>query len=127
MINPIFLIFSSIFILAISLFDISSEKENYKIKKEDFQNFKVVALKYSKYQTNYSNKEKTIKSIEQIIVSSQISKSNILQKNTSVVVKLNNLKTIQIHKFVNKILNKRFNITKFEINTNNIILEIGII
>ena len=127
MINPIFLILSALFILGISLFNISEEKINYKIQKAKFIEFKNLALKYGEYQQNYSDKKFIIKRLEKIISSSKIINANILQESKSITIKLNNLKVNQINKFVNTILNQRFNIIKLKITTNNIILEIGII
>ena len=127
MINPIFLILSSLFILGISLFSISGEKINYKIQKEQFIKFNKLASKYAQYQQNFTNKNAIVKRIEKIISSSKISNSNIYQDKKSITVKLNNLKVNQIDKFINTILNQRFNIVKLEITTNKIIVEIGII
>ena len=127
MINPIFLIVSSIFILIISVLNLNSQKEIYIKEKQKFEKFDTLAFKYSMLQTSYNNKKIIIKNIQSIIRLSKINKSNIQEQNNTIIVKLTNLKTKQINKFVNNLLNKRFNILKLEVSTNKIVLEIGII
>jgi len=127
MINPIFLILASVFILTISVFNLNSQKENYVKEKQNYERFDTLAFKYSKLKNSYSNKKIIIKDIQKIISSARINKSNIQEQNNTILVKLTNLKTKQINKFVNNILNKRFNIIKLEISTSAIVLEVGVI
>jgi hypothetical protein len=125
--NPIFVIVASLFIFGISIFSLNSAKINSENAKESFIEFESIANNYHVFNTKYSNKKDIRKAIDNIIKSSRIRNVNILESKNKITVRMTSVKIKKVHKFINKVLNERFNIINLTIEKDFVLLEIGII
>jgi len=123
-INPLFLLLMSITILFISIYSLNIANKNIIQEKTNFLEYKLMAVEYSKLKKSWSNIDNQKNIINKVILSSRIKNASINMKNDVIKVKIKNISTKKLNSFVNKILNKKLNISKFYLNNNSIEFEV---
>lgn len=126
-INPLFLTISCIMILFIAIFSQDSAKNNLELQKKEFEEFKLLAVKYKTQKQSWSDKKVITNTIQKILKSSGIKNANIIQKDKLIIVQMVSLNITQIQKFINNLLNEKINIKKLDLTNNKIILNIGLL
>ena len=126
-INPLFLLFSSIAILVISIYSFSNSKKQLVIQKQEFKEQQILALKYHNLNNLYSNKQNITKTINDILRVSRITNANIIYKHKLIIIQMVSLQINKVDKFINKLLNKHINIKKLELSKDKVILTVELI
>ena len=126
-INPLFLLIASLIVLFIAIFSFNKAQKQLLIEQEEYQEFKQLSLRYNKQRDTFSNGTNIIKRIQKLLLNSNIRNAEILHKNKKITIKISSLNINLVQKFINKILNERFNIIKLNIIQDKITLEIGVV
>lgn len=126
-INPLFLLFSAIAILVISIYSFSNSKKQLITQKQEFKEQQILAVKYHNLHNLYSNKKDITKTINDILRVSGITNANIIYKHKLIVIQMVSLQINKVDKFINKLLNKHINIKKLQLSKDKIILTVELI
>ena len=125
--NPLFILLVSFIIVLMSVFFLIQEKANIKNAEIEYNDFKIIALKYQDKQNSYHDANKIIKSLESIIKKSNVKNVNITQEKTKIVLIIQKSNTRILDNLMNKILNHKFNIKKLELTNNSLRIEVGLV
>ncbi len=126
-INITFIFISSIVIFFISIYSFGEAKHNLEEKKKEFNTYKDVALLYKENYQNYSDVVAIENKLQHIANELGIKNVEISQDEKIITFSASNLSKPSFQVLFTNLLNENFNITKLEIKTNSIYLEIGIL
>jgi hypothetical protein len=126
-INPVFLLFATIVIFLISIFQLNTIKNEFIKEQNNFNEYKLIALQYHSKNNIYSNTKSIINRLNRILKITNIKNANIKQTSKGITLNIQNTDTKHIDKVVNKLLNEEFNIKRLKITNNSIFVEVEII
>lgn len=126
-INPLTLLLSSVLLVFIALYLVKNNNNTFQLSKQELSKYMEIATKFQVQHQSYSNKTKIMQKLQNIAKTSGMPNVNIISQNKVIKLetKLSNVK--QVEKFINKLLNEKFNIKKLAISEDKIIVEIGIV
>lgn len=125
--NPLFILISAFIIMCISFYSLQDTKVKQIKIKENYNSFMEIANKYATMDKSYNNIKSIENRLETITKKTKLNKVTInkIEKIIKVSITVNDEKKLQ--NFINKLLNEKFNITKFTLEKNNLYFEIGIL
>jgi hypothetical protein len=126
-VNVVFLLASSVMVFLISIYSFGESKHNLDEKKKEFGEYKDVALKYKENYENFSDEVFIQKKLKKMADDFGIKTAHISQKEKTIIFVATNLSAQSFQVLFTSLLNENFNITKLEIQTNSILVEIGVI
>ncbi len=125
--NIAFVLASSVVVCLIAIFSFNDAKETLDTKQKEFIEYKNVAVAYKSNYENYSDAEFIHDKLKNILEDLGIKNGQITRKDTTMILSVTNLSTASFQVLFTTLLNENFNITKFDVQTNSIVLEIGIL
>jgi len=125
--NSLFLLVSSIVVFFISIYSFGEAKHDLDGKKKEFVEYKEVALKYKENYQNYSDGVFIVNKLQFIAKDLGIKTAHISQNEKTIIFIASNLSKPSFQVLFTNLLNENFNITKLEIQTNSISVEIGVL
>jgi hypothetical protein len=125
--NSLLILLSSIVVFCISLYSFGEAKHDLDGKKKEFVEYKEVALKYKENYQNYSDGAFIVNKLQFITKDLGIKTAHISQDEKKIIFIASNLSKPSFQVLFTNLLNENFNITKLEIQTNSISVEIGVL
>ncbi|MFK2824057.1 hypothetical protein [Arcobacter sp. YIC-80] len=126
-INPLYLILLMFTFVYISFEILSQTKENFIEKSNEYNSVKQKAKEFKELNNSWANKNRTIRTINQITNSPKFRKHKILKVETqkNIKLKIESMDSKVLNDFLNRVLNKQLIIDKLELQKTYIALEIG--
>ncbi len=126
-INPLYILALMLTLVLLSFQQLSEQKNSFYEKAKEFESLKEKAKEYRHLSSSWASKENTVKTLNQIVNSSQFRKHKILKVETqkNLKVKIESSDTKVLNNFLNRVLNKQLIIEKMELQKDYIALEIG--
>lgn len=126
-INPLYLILLMFTFVYISFEVLSQTKENFIEKSNEYNSVKQKAKEFKELNNSWANKNRTIRTINQITNSPKFRKHKILKVETqkNIKLKIESMDSKVLNDFLNRVLNKQLIIDKLELQKTYIALEIG--
>lgn len=126
-INPLYLILLMFTFVYISFEILSQTKENFIEKSNEYNSVKQKAKEFKELNNSWANKNRTIRTINQITNSPKFRKHKILKVETqkNIKLKIESIDSKVLNDFLNRVLNKQLIIDKLELQKTYIALEIG--
>lgn len=126
-INPLYLILLMFTFVYISFEILSQTKENFIEKSKEYNSVKQKAKEFKELNNSWANKNRTIRTINQITNSPKFRKHKILKVETqkNIKLKIESMDSKVLNDFLNRVLNKQLIIDKLELQKTYIALEIG--
>lgn len=126
-INPLYLILLMFTFVYISFEVLSQTKENFIEKSNEYNSVKQKAKEFKELNNSWANKNRTIRTINQITNSPKFRKHKILKVETqkNIKLKIESIDSKVLNDFLNRVLNKQLIIDKLELQKTYIALEIG--
>jgi len=127
-INPLYIL-ALFLVLALYSFTVVKDKEqDFLSHNAEFNQLLTKAKEYKKLKSNNIDRNKVIKTINQITTDSRFKKAKITtnksKKSISLKIKTDDFRLL--NKFVNRVLNEKLSILKLEIKRNKINMDIGL-
>ncbi len=126
-INIAFVFASSVVVFFISLYSFGEAKQNFDAKKKEFNEYKEVAISYKEHYQNYSDAVFIENKLNKITADLGIKTAHISQKEKTISLLATHLSSASFQVLFTSLLNENFNITKLEVKTDSILVEIGVI
>lgn len=123
-IDPLYILAGAFFLFIISLLLLNMMKTNLKSKKNDYNHYETLALKYNNLNSSWGNLKIQKKIIEKILISVNQSETNVKYNKNKISVDIQNIKIEKINSLINKILNKKLNIKNLTITDSSIKFEV---
>ena len=126
--NPLYIIGLAVTILFLSFYLLNKEKSNFNERSEALLKIKSQSQDYKAYKKNWNNKKFVVKTLDNILNSSDFRNQKVLRVQTkhSVKIKIESSEQRVLNSFLNKILNKNLVIKKMVLEKNFINIELGI-
>ena len=124
--DPLYVILLSIVVLIVSIILFNSSIKKLNKSQDELKNISLIAINYSNMKNDWNDKKNTIIKIDQIIRSLKIKRIDKKITNKKIKIKIEDVSSNNLDKFINKVLNKKLNILKLDITNNSINLEVGI-
>ena len=118
LLNPIIILLFTIVLSSISYISLLSSKKDLEQTKEEFKLFNTLALQYNQYNTIYANKQQIIKELKTILATTHLSSSNLKVDKKTITIEIKKVDIKVLDRFINKLLNKKFNIIYFNLKEN---------
>jgi hypothetical protein len=125
-VNPLFVLIVTIIILFISIFYKQQEQQRLSILNEDYKSLEIVAKKFTSMDKSYQNSEHIMKTIENVIGKSNIKNVDITKNKSKIILEIKNSNSRSLNNFVNKVLNEKLNIKKFQLQEDKLLIEVGL-
>lgn len=126
-INIVFVLLSSIIVFFISIYSFSGAKQTLDEKKKEFNNYQEIAMKYRENHQNFSDEVYIEEKLNKITKDLGIKSAKVSQKEKMILFEATNLSTMSFQILFTTLLNENFNITKLDVQTDSIVLEIGVL
>lgn len=127
-INPLYIL-AFVFVLAIYSFLVVKNKEKeFQTHTKNYNDMLIIAKEYKSLKTNKSSKNKTIAKINSIKSDRSFKKAKIIAQQNKKGITLN-IETTDykvLNRFLNRVLNEKLSVKKFEISTHKIKMEVGL-
>jgi len=124
--DPLYVILLSIVVLIVSIILFNSSIKKLNKSQDELKNISLIAINYSNMKNDWNDKKNTIIKIDQIIRSLKIKRIDKKITKKKIKIKIEDVSSNNLDKFINKVLNKKLNILKLDITNNSISLEVGI-
>ncbi|MBT4708403.1 MAG: hypothetical protein HOJ96_01930 [Campylobacteraceae bacterium] len=124
--DPLYVILLSIVVLIVSIILFNSSIKKLNKSQDELKNISLIAINYSNMKNDWNDKKNTIIKIDQIIRSLKIKRIDKKITKKKIKIKIEDVSSNNLDKFINKVLNKKLNILKLDITNNSINLEVGI-
>lgn len=127
-INPIYILLLCLTLTILSFTTLTNVKNEVTLKSVDAENLEKSALKYSSLKKDWFTKEEIEKQIKYLIKDNSFKNADITTNfdRKTAMIKLKTKDEKIIHKFVNKLLNKKFIIKKLEITSRSVLVEVDL-
>jgi hypothetical protein len=126
-INITFILASSVIVFFISIYSFKEAKHTLDEKKKEFSQYQEIAQKYKENHQNYSDDVYIEEKLGKILKDLGIKTGKITQKEKVILFEAVNLSAMSFQILFTALLNEKFNITKLEVKTDSIKMEIGIL
>lgn len=125
--NITFIFISSVVVFFISIYSFGEAKHNLDEEKKEFNTYQEVALQYKENYHNYSDAVAIENKLQHIANEFGVKNVQISQDEKKIIFIASNLSKPSFQVLFTNLLNENFNITKLEIQTNSISVEIGVL
>ncbi len=126
-VNVVFVLMSSVVLFLIAIVSFNDAKENLEIKRKEFVEYKNTAIQYKTNHENFSDEVYITEKLETIVKDLGIQNAKIIQKDKTIILSVGGLSSASFQVLFTTILNENFNITKFDVSSNSMLLEIGVL
>jgi hypothetical protein len=126
-INITFILLSSVVVFFIAIYSFGEAKQTLDEKKKEFSQYQEIAQKYKENHQNYSDDVYIEEKLNKITKDLGIKTSKITQKEKVILFEASNLTAMSFQILFTTLLNENFNITKLEVKTDSIKMEVGVL
>ena len=124
--NLLYILGFSILMLFISIYMLRVYQEKQLSEYNNVKKAVSVGVEYASLNDGWNNKKNTMKILDKII--SKLNIKNLTKdiKSKKVIIKIDEISTSKLDKLINRVLNKKLNILRLDMDKGSILLEVGI-